>query len=86
MARVIQNTITIVYNCIKIAWYKTQTVKLYISDWISEHQRILTRSVDYLDNPRYIKADYDDEYDIEDYVKDDKPRYKPYNGPVCETP
>ena len=79
----------VVWNCTKIVWYKTQMIALYIGDWVSEHQRNLPRSIDYLDKPRYIKAGYDDEYDIEDYVtSDDSDTAKPYkyDGPYCETP
>jgi hypothetical protein len=83
---VIKRVFKIVWNVFSIVWYNMEIQVLKLTDWLEDYRKEFKRSVEYLDKPRYIVSEYKDDYKVEDYVKDDKPRHKPYNGPVCETP
>ena len=86
-----RDILKLIWNCVSIVWYNMEIQVLKVVSWVEDYHRDMKRAVDYLDNPRYIKSDYDDDYDVTDYVPDhfekpSKPKFVPYDGPVCKTP
>ena len=62
----------------------------YLAIRILDYQKHLKTTLDYIDNPRYISADYD-EQDIMEYYDNPKSEVKTSkwdkkSAPYCETP
>ena len=92
------NIFKTLYNIGHIIYYKTYNSILYLIDMASPFDRSPMKSPNQIDKNDDLVNDYIDSwYEGDDvakmlghmdsdgnYIKDEK--YKPYSGPVCETP
>ena len=56
---------------------------------LRDYQKHLKRTIDYLDNPRYISADYDEQDIMELYTEKTEVKTSKWDkktAPYCETP
>ena len=58
----------------------------YLAMRILDYQKHLKTTLDYLDKPRYISADYDEQDNMEYYDTSDTSKWDKKSAPYCETP
>jgi len=82
IGHIIMNVITLIHYGLK-----------YLSMRAVDYHKHLKSTIDYLDKPRYISADYDEQDIMELYTSSDKSRdrdtsnkWDKKTAPYCETP
>ena len=88
---IIKRVFVIIKNVITLIHYGLK----YLSMRAVDYQKHLKSTIDYLDNPRYISADYDEQDIMELYTekpsdtsrdRDTSNKWDKKTAPYCETP
>ncbi len=71
------NISRVIHNIALLLYYNTLQTSSKVGEWLREHKESYKQSLRYVDEPRYIKRDYEDPYEIEDYESQsgDRNRY-----------
>ena len=71
------NISRVIHNIALLLYYNTLKISSKVMEWLNEHKESHKQSVKHIDKPRYIKRDYEDPYEIEDYESQsgDRNRY-----------
>ena len=71
------NISRVIHNIALLLYYNTLKTSSKVGEWLREHKESYKQSLRYVDEPRYIKRDYEDPYEIEDYESQsgDRNRY-----------
>ena len=66
----------VIHNISLIIYYNTLDTSSKVMEWLNEHKESYSQSLKYLEEPRYIKRDYEDNYIVDDYKEyEERNRY-----------
>ena len=80
------NVITLIHYGIKYLAIRALEVLREFRSISKEYHNNFKKSLDYLDKPRYISADYEEQDNMEYYDTSDTSKWDKKSAPYCETP
>ena len=57
------NISRVIHNIALLLYYNTLKTSSKVGEWLREHKESYKQSLRYVDEPRYIKRDYEDPYE-----------------------